>query len=206
MTRHTFTAILVVPFAIASCGAPRASRSASSQARAPVFTPAEGVRNFESLNEQCLAAQPQNPSCYEEMVRRVALYLERDCKNVRNSEDAGACLKLWHMDKNLHRVPEVDMMPHEITPAERVKLYTAGGEEQLQLSKACCDRALRFRSTPKKERCDEIAFNAGRAFLAANLRAKAEEALEILKDPANGLQATDSAFMLEKAIAKYSSP
>ena len=63
-----------------------------------------------------------------------------------------------------------------------------------------CDAALRFGSSPQAERCDELAFYAGKSAMLAGLRLRAKEALAILRDPINGLEKSPFTDRLVKII------
>jgi hypothetical protein len=54
--------------------------------------------------------------------------------------------------------------------------------------------------SPQAERCDELAFDAGRASLAAGLHIRAMNALTMLRDPKHGVEKSEFTRRLATAI------
>ena len=111
------------------------------------------------------------------------------------------CLRLFRIqrDGEPRGACTVSAAP-ESGPAKIAKLYAKGGLAYLQRARVCCDSALRFGSSRLVERCDELAFYAGKALLLDGLRARAEEALEIVRQPKNSLQNSAFAARLIAAV------
>jgi hypothetical protein len=78
--------------------------------------------------------------------------------------------------------------------------YQEAGVAYLALAHRCVDAARAAGSTPQQERCDELAYNAGRAFLAAKQPERAKAAAKVLLDPGNGMQKSPLAAKLSTIL------
>ncbi len=70
----------------------------------------------------------------------------------------------------------------------------------LALAHACVDGARAAGSRAQDDRCDELAYNAGKAFLAAGKPERAREAAKLLLDPRNGMAKSPLAARLAKTL------
>ena len=147
---------------------------------------------LESTNILGSRAEPPRPSCFDDMHHFLRIFLDTYCRGDVGAQKAPTCLLLFHIQRDSERSLEspggssYNKEPVDEQYAEAAALY-------LQQATTCCDAALRFGSSPQAERCDELAFYAGKSAMLAGLRLRAKEALAILRDPINGLE--KSAFM-----------
>src|SRR2546430_661594 len=57
--------------------------------------------------------------------------------------------------------------------ADALRLYETAGTQYLELYRRYCERPIRNGQAPQAEKCDELVYNAAKAFQAGRLVAKA---------------------------------
>jgi hypothetical protein len=82
-------------------------------------------------------------------------------------------------------------------------LYEQAGVAYLAMVRPCVDTARAAGTRSQPERCDELAYNAGRAFIAAGKPERAREAAKVLLDPRNGMENSPLAARLAKTLQAF---
>lgn len=162
---------------------------------------------LESTNILGSRAEPPRPSCFDDMLHFLRIFLDTYCRGDVGARRAPTCLLLFHIQRDSERSLEQLDSERTLFPAgsshneETVEeQYAEAAALYLQQATTCCDAALRFGSSPHAERCDELAFYAGKAAMRAGLRLRAKKALAILRDPINGLEKSAFTDQLVKII------
>lgn len=156
---------------------------------------------LESLNVLGSEAEPPRAVCYEEMAHDVPIFVDLYCKGAAAKRNAEQCTILRKIHRDIERLSAEKLVrraDHE--EANAAPLYEEAGVAYLTLARRCIDEARAAGVPPQQERCDEIAYNAARAFLAARKPDRAAEAAKILLDPRNGMQKTPLAVKLAKDL------
>jgi hypothetical protein len=157
---------------------------------------------LESINVLGAQAEPARPICYEEMGRDVPLFLTLYCNGAAAQKNAEQCTILHKIQRDIDRLSAEKLVRRgEAGDGDSAALYAEAGSAYLALARRCVDEAHAAGSPPQQERCDEIAHNAGRAFIAAGHPERAAEAAKILLDPRNGMQHSPLAVKLAKILA-----
>jgi hypothetical protein len=158
---------------------------------------------LESINVLGSRVEPARPACYDDMERDVPIFLDLYCKGAITREHREECTILRSVQRDIDRL-RIEAMVKRANYAETgaTRLYEEAGAAYLALAYRCCDEARSGGASPQASRCDEIAFNAGRAFLAAKLPDRAREAEAILMDPRNQLQKSPLTEKLVKVLER----
>jgi hypothetical protein len=160
---------------------------------------------LDSVNVLASHAEPQRPICYQDMQRDVPLFLELYCGPGKVGPHGEACMLLRRVRRDLERTTADPIVQQaDRSEGDKAALYERGGEKYFEIARSCCDEVVRFGGNPHDERCDELAYNAGKAFLAAGRLDRAKEALSILLDPRNKLQNAPLTRRLTSAIEEAS--
>jgi hypothetical protein len=162
---------------------------------------------LDSVNLIATHSRPERTICYEEMHRDVPIFLELYCAPGKVAQHGEACMLLRHVLRDLERsTADPIIQQADRSPSDKAALYERGGEKYLEMARRCFDEVLRFGGSPASERCDELAYNAGMAFVAAARPDRAKGALSLLLDPINKVEKSVLAQRLSKAIEKAEAP
>lgn len=131
---------------------------------------------LEALN--VLGSKHNRDECYDEMARDVPLLRETWCNEALGQADGEACMLLdaVHWDIARLRAQKVVEEADKKGGLEVVPLYERAGHLYADIFRDACDTPVRNAKKPRignPSGCEEVAYNAARAFTAARLRAKA---------------------------------
>jgi hypothetical protein len=155
---------------------------------------------LESIN--VLGSEAERPICYDEMARDVPVFLDLYCKGAMAKHNAEECTSLRKIQRDIDRLRAQKLVESaQRGEGDATVLYQQAGVLYLALARRCVDEAHADGSMPQQEKCDEIAYNAGKAFLAAGQPERASEAAKILLDPSNGMQSSPLAAKLAKILS-----
>lgn len=139
------------------------------------------------------AAEPHRPVCYDVMARDVPVLLRLYCEDEPHPdvERASACVRLRKIQRDFDRLAAQKLVQEadQLDAGDPV-LYERAGELFLSLARRCITEAHAAHAAPTDERCDEVAYNAGRAFLAAKKTDRAKDAAQLMTDPASGMKSS----------------
>ncbi|HEY8079852.1 MAG TPA: hypothetical protein VIF62_37230, partial [Labilithrix sp.] len=115
--------------------------------------------------ENVLVKNFSRGACVSEMTADMPKLLELHCSGDRAQKNAEACTGL--------RVVQVDLQRLEAERFVTAGEYERGGQAYWDLFRRACQDPVAAGQKPQAERCDEIAYDAAKAFQAARLLAKA---------------------------------
>jgi hypothetical protein len=159
------------------------------------------VGYLESANVVGTQAVPPRVSCFSDMLRYVNIFLDLYCRGSVAPAGAASCVTFFRIQKDSQLSfgeKLIEGLPPD--PDEVLHQYAQGSVDLFEQARRCFTFALRFGLSPRAERCDELAFDAGRASLAAGLRIRATNALTMLRDPKHGVENSEYARRLAQAI------
>jgi TolA-binding protein len=113
-------------------------------------------------------------SCEGDMRNDVPRFVDLYCRVDRAAKNADTCTSLRYVQVDLLRL-EAERL---VAKADReggknaIDDYDRGGQAYYELFRKYCEDPVAASKPPEAERCDEIAYNAARAFQAARLLAK----------------------------------
>ncbi len=162
---------------------------------------------LESLNVLGSAADPPRPSCYDAMARDVPILVGLYCDDkspVKDQERANACVLLRKIQRDIDRLSAQRLVER----ADKIEggdaaLFEEAGEAYVALARRCITESHAAHATPASEHCDELAYNAGKAFMAARKTDRVRDVARLMVDPANGIresQLTARLVMLVKQL------
>jgi tetratricopeptide (TPR) repeat protein len=147
---------------------------------------------LESLNVLYQRAEPKRTACLDDMGRDVPQLGRAYCSSARADVEADQCEVLARVEVDVGRkqiealVARADAMPNG--SPEALSLYSRAGDAYLGLYRKHCEPALSRGQRPKQcSRADELLYDTARAYQAAHLLAKANQARLVLLDPRLGL-------------------
>ena len=159
------------------------------------------VGYLESVNNLGSRAELPRTSCFVDMLRYLPIFLDLYCRASLTPPGVSSCAIFFRILNDSRRsIGEKLFEGPPPGPEEQLHLYAEASIEYLEHAKECFTLALRLGLSPKAERCDELAFAAGRASLAAGLPIRAKRALALLRDPKNGVENSESTQRLARAI------
>jgi hypothetical protein len=115
-------------------------------------------------------------SCEGDMTTDVVRFLELYCAGA--PKDADSCTSLKHVEIDLRRlraqrlVEQADKLPASRS-AEGQTMLMKAGNDYFDLFRTYCSDPVAKGTKPEADRCDELAYDAAKAFQAARLLAKA---------------------------------
>ncbi len=117
------------------------------------------------------------PSCEEDMSNDMPKLMELHCTGDRAQRNADQCQTLRVVSVDLLRLRAQRFVEKADTlqsgSKEALALYEQGGSSYFELFRKYCQDPVASNAKPQAEHCDEIAYNAAKAFQAARLLAKA---------------------------------
>ncbi len=162
---------------------------------------------LESLNVLGSRAEPERPQCFEEMERDVPILLELYCVGQQAKQNVEPCAVLHKIQRDVDRLSAQKLVAEaDQGEGDSSGRYGEAGEKYLALARRCCAEVRLAGGSTQAERCDEIAYNAGRAFLAAHRPERAREAHGILLDPRNGMQKSPLTTKLGEILQRLPAP
>ncbi len=159
---------------------------------------------LESLNVLGSNAEPARTTCYDVMARDVPVLIGLYCDDRSRpvgSERSSTCALLRKIQRDLDRLEAQKLVQR----ADKVlggdtALYEQGGDAYLLLAQHCITDARAAHVAPTADRCDELAYNAGRAFMAAKKPDRARDAARFMVEPTNGLAGSPLTAKLVKLV------
>jgi hypothetical protein len=155
---------------------------------------------LESINVLGADTEPARPTCYDEMARDVPVFMELYCAPGKVEGHGDFCLKLRHIRRDFERPADTLLDSANRGEEDPKKLYERAALLELARARRCVDEAHRFGARPVSEHCDEIAYYAGKAFLAGGQPEGAREAATVLLDPQNGMQSSPYTAKLTRIV------
>jgi tetratricopeptide (TPR) repeat protein len=133
-------------------------------------------------------------ACYDDMTRDVPVLLGLHCKGGREKANAGACVLLDRVQRDIERLTaEREVRAAEHLPREpAMDRYRAGAERYMEIWRRHGEAPCAAME-PGCEQMEEVLYNAALAFQAARDIPKAIAVRQILMDPTYHLQSTDLA-------------
>ena len=129
---------------------------------------------LESVN--VLGSHFTKTACFDDMEQDVPKFIELYCQGEKAAKNAEACTSLNKIQVDILRLKAqklVERADKEGSGKESLALYEKGGTAYFEMFRKYCQDPVSNNQQPQAEKCDEIAYNAARAFQAARLVAKA---------------------------------
>lgn len=128
---------------------------------------------LESIN--VLGQHFEKPSCYDDMEKDVPKFLELYCSGDKAAKNAEQCTTLNKIQVDILRLKAQKLveLADKSGGKEALGMYEKGGTAYFEMFRKYCQDPVNNGQQPQAEKCDEIAYNAARAFQAARLVAKA---------------------------------
>ena len=136
--------------------------------------------------------KPPGPrtACYDDMARDVPKFIELYCSADKIKKNEEQCGILNHIQTDILRLKAQKLV--EVADkqggTEALRQYEQAGSAYLELYRKYCETPIRNGQPPQAEKCDELVYNAAKAFQAARLVAKAIAARMILLNPQNKME------------------
>lgn len=150
---------------------------------------------LESINVLGSNMNPPRPSCYDDMAADVPKFIELYCtapeKATKNAEQ---CVVMKRIQADIRRLQAQKLVERaDKGGPTALQDYEKGGTTYLELYRTNCEAPVRAGQPPTAEKCEELVYNAARAYQAGRLVAKAIAARMILLNPQNKMEKTDLA-------------
>lgn len=128
---------------------------------------------LESIN--VLGSHFSKTACFDDMATDVPKFIELYCQGANASKNGEACTSLNKIQVDILRLKAQKLVERADKEGgkEALSLYEKGGTAYFEMFRKYCKEPVANNQAPQAERCDEIAYNAARAFQAARLVAKA---------------------------------
>jgi len=128
---------------------------------------------LESVN--VLGSHFQKTACFDDMEQDVPKFVELYCQGEKAAKNADQCTTLNKIQVDILRLKAQKLVERADKEGgkEALALYEKGGTAYFEMFRKYCQDPVSNNQQPQAEKCDEIAYNAARAFQAARLVAKA---------------------------------
>jgi hypothetical protein len=149
--------------------------------------------SLESFNMLGTHAEPPRPACFQNIEDDAKRYLALHCAKTPEPNEE-LCLLLRRIERDIARLEIESMVKQadEGPPNDSLTLYLRAADGYRRLYDEHCNLTLP-RHRRADARCEELLYNAYRAYRAARRPDEAYEARATLLDPRNGLRDTDLA-------------
>jgi tetratricopeptide (TPR) repeat protein len=140
---------------------------------------------LESINVLGSHTNPPRSSCYDDMQTDVPKFIELYCSGEKASKNAEQCTTLNKIQVDLLRLKAEAVQKEanaKLGSSEGLALQEKAGTSYFDMFRKYCQEPVNAGQQPQAERCDEIVYNAAKAFQAARLLAKAIRARIALLD------------------------
>jgi len=150
---------------------------------------------LESVN--VLGAHFLKTACFDDMEQDVPKFIELYCTGEKLAKNGEACTSLNKIQVDILRLKAEKLVQRADKEGGKEALisYEKGGTAYFEMFRKYCQDPVANNQQPQAEKCDEIAYNAARAFQAARLVAKAIAARR-------ALLAFDEKMKLNSKLAK----
>lgn len=128
---------------------------------------------LESVN--VLGSHFTKTACFDDMEQDVPKFIELYCQGEKAAKNAEQCTTLNKIQVDILRLKAQKLVERADKEGgkEALALYEKGGTAYFEMFRKYCQDPVSNNQQPQAEKCDEIAYNAARAFQAARLVAKA---------------------------------
>src|SRR5262249_53074968 len=128
---------------------------------------------LESIN--VLGGQFEKTSCFDDMEKDVPQFLQLFCQGDKATKNADECTSLNKIQVDILRLKAQKLVEvaDKSGGKDALRDYEKGGTAYFEMFRRYCQDPVNNGQQPQAEKCDEIAYNAARAFQAARLVAKA---------------------------------
>ena len=128
---------------------------------------------LESVN--VLGAHFSKTSCFDDMEQDVPKFIELYCQGANAAKNNEQCTGLNKIQVDILRIKAQKLVERADKEGgkEALGLYEKGGAAYFEMFRKYCQDPVANNQPPQAEKCDEIAYNAARAFQASRLVAKA---------------------------------
>ncbi len=128
---------------------------------------------LESVN--VMGSHFSKTACFDDMAQDVPKFIELYCQGANAAKNGEACTSLNKIQVDILRLKAEQLVVKADKQGgkEALALYEKGGTAYFEMFRKYCKEPVANNQPPQAERCDEIAYNAARAFQAARLVAKA---------------------------------
>ena len=128
---------------------------------------------LESVN--VMGSNFSKTSCFDDMEQDVPKFIELYCGGANAQKNAEQCTTLNKIQVDILRIKSQKLVERADKEGgkESLALYEKGGTAYYEMFRRYCQDPVNNNQPPQAEKCDEIAYNAARAFQAARLIAKA---------------------------------
>ena len=149
---------------------------------------------LESINVLGANMNPPRPVCYDDMATAVPEFIKNYCEGDKGTKNADQCVVMKRVQADIRRLQAQKLVEKaDKGGAGALADYEKGGGLYLELYRNNCETPIRAGQAPTAEKCDELVYNAARAFQAGRLIAKAIAARMILLNPQNKMDKSDLA-------------
>jgi tetratricopeptide (TPR) repeat protein len=130
---------------------------------------------LESANVLGAATSPPRPSCFDDIATDVPKFLELYCQGEKEKKNATECTTLNKVQVNIIRLKAEKLVELAGTQqgTQALDNFEKGASSYSEMFRKYCSEPVDNGQQPQADRCDEIAYNAARAYQAARLIAKA---------------------------------
>ncbi len=158
--------------------------------------------NVLASHDTAVTSQPPNKrlGCYDDMAADVPKFIELYCsadKIKKNEEQCGILNRIQVDILRLKAEATVKKADSENGSTDSLRAYENAGTQYLDLYRKYCETPIRNGQQPQAEKCDELVYNAAKAFQAGRLLAKAIAARMILLNPMNHM---DKSPLAKKSV------
>ena len=132
---------------------------------------------LESVNVLGSHSQPPRPACFDEMGADVPKFIELYCSPDKLAKNQEQCTSLNKIQVDILRLKAQKLIElADKGGAGALDLYEKGGNAYFEMFRKYCETPVTANQPPQAEKCDELLYNAARAYQAARLIAKAIKA------------------------------
>jgi len=137
---------------------------------------------LECINILGSHSQPRRPTCYDDMAADVPKFIELYCAGDKAAKNAEQCTNLNKVQVDLLRLKAEKLVEkaNGESGAQALADYEQAGNGYFEMFRKYCQEPVANKQQPQADRCDEIVYNAAKAFQAARLLAKAITARKAL--------------------------
>ncbi|HEY1955258.1 MAG TPA: hypothetical protein VGH28_06590 [Polyangiaceae bacterium] len=158
--------------------------------------------NVMASHDSAITSNPAGKriGCYDDMATNVPKFLELYCsadKIKKNEEQCGILNRIQVDILRLKAEATVKKADAQNGSTESLREYENAGTQYLDLYRKYCETPIRNGLQPQAEKCDELVYNAAKAFQAGRLLAKAIAARMILLNPMNHM---DKSPLAKKSV------
>ncbi len=128
---------------------------------------------LESIN--VLGSHFEKTSCFDDMEQDVPKFIELYCTGEKANKNAEQCTTLNKIQVDILRLKAQKLVERADKEGgkDAISLYEKAGTSYYEMFRRYCKDPVNAGQAPQAEKCDEIVYNAARAFQAARLIAKA---------------------------------